>query len=151
MKAKDKGGKEGETVKVSKRKFDLRKCVNQTCRYQPEYTPKRKNQKYCCQQCQIDAANDLAQERNRTKYQDEKFLRAYDKKLQRMYTFFLKDGQAQVHLEFLRYENIDVAKSVHEQTNNITGQRIKWFYEFGLERHSTSPDWFLIHHRAKTI
>ncbi len=134
----------------TKRKFDDRNCINPNCKYFPVYMPKRNNQKYCCVQCQIDAANDRAQEKNRTKYRDEKLLRLYDKRLQRLYSFFVKDGVAQVHIEFFRYENVDLSKLVQQQTNSDTEQPIRWFYEYGTERHPSQHDWFRIHFRTKT-
>lgn len=146
---KNKVKAEKAAMKKTGRVFDETRCTNTNCRYTPNYTPKRKNQRYCCVQCQIDAANDRAQEKNKTKYKDEKLLRLYDKKLQRLYSFFHKDGVAQVHISYLRYENVDLTKSVHQQINGNTNQPIRWFYDYGTERNTKDHDWFFIHKKIK--
>lgn len=149
-KKKEKTEQERLNEKRTKRKFQEKQCINPKCLYFPVYTPTRKNQKYCCEQCQIDAGNDRAQTANKTKYKEERLLRQYDKKLQRLYEFFVKDGRCAVWIEFFRYEKIDLTKLVHEQTNQNTRQRVLWFYEYGTERDPANPDWFFIHYRPKT-
>jgi hypothetical protein len=88
-------------------------------------------------------------EKNRTTYKEEKQLREFNKRLERLYNYFFKDGVCQVHQEFLRYEGIDLSKSVSEQQNPETNQPVKWFYEFGTEIHPGGKNWFIIHKRPK--
>ncbi len=148
MKGKKKKQEEPEKRK-SKRKFEERDCIDPNCVYFRRFTPTWATQTYCCRQCQIDNANGRVKEKNRTTYKEEKELREFNKRLAKLYNFFMKDDVCQVYEEFLRYEGINLAKCVSEQQNPRTNQPVKWFYEYGTEIHPSDSNWFIIHKRPK--
>ncbi len=130
----------------SKRTYPERDCENPNCGFEQRFIPHDRRQKFCREQCRINFYNDRRHNDNRTVFKDEKSLRQFDKRLDKIYKAFVnKDGYCQVWKGIFSYERINVSLLVQEQQNTTTGGKVKWFYKYGTELHPTDTNYFIIH------
>lgn len=133
----------------SKRKYPERDCANPNCGFEQRFFPHDRRQKFCCEQCRVNFHNDIKHANNKTIYKAEKSLRAFDKKLEKIYYAFVnEDGYCIVWKDILAYEGINVALLVHEQQNTNTGGKVKWLFKYGTELHPNNPNYFIIHKKG---
>jgi predicted nucleic acid-binding Zn ribbon protein len=132
----------------SKRRYAEKICHNPICDFGTKFTPYDIRQKFCSEQCRINYNNDQRRALNGTTYINEKHLRLYEKKLKAIYTS-QKDtkGYCAVHISILKYEGINLQLLVYEQENTSTKGIVRWFYEYGTERHPVNNDYYIIHKR----
>jgi hypothetical protein len=145
---KDDGIVDAPKLKL-KRTYPEKACANTAnCISGGKFAPTDRRQVFCCAKCGEIFRNDKRHLANNTDFKNEKLLRRFDKKLERLFYFFV-DGssRANVWVEFFRYEGIDLRLLVSENTNESTKQQVRWFYRFGTERNTENPEFFIIYQR----
>ena len=150
MKKEDRDVHEEKKGGRSKRKYPEKLCFNPNCEFEKKFIPHDRRQKFCCEQCRINFHNDKQHGDNNSSFRNEKLLRQYDKKLEKIYYRCVdKDDYCIVWKGILEYEGINVRLLVEEQQNTHTGEKVKWFYRFGTELDKQRPDFFTIYKKTK--
>ena len=130
----------------SKRRYPAIPCPNPLCINGGIFEPHDKRQKYCETQCRVNHMNDIRYLENQTTFADEKNLRRIEKSLAKIYGKYVnKDGYCVVLKEIFYYEEIDVMLLVQELKNDLTGQKVKWYYDYGIELHPDDANYYIIH------
>ncbi len=133
----------------SKRKYPERVCANNSCAYVRIFIPHDKRQEYCCVQCRTDHNNDLRASINNTRFLNERLLRLYDRKLEKIYNRWVNSkGYCAVFKGYLEHEEIDLRFATQEERNISTNGKTRWFYNFGVEMHPKSEGYFIVHKRT---
>ena len=132
----------------SKRRYAEKICHNPICDFGTKFIPYDIRQKFCCEQCRINFNNDQRRTLNNSAYKNEKFLREYDKKLKEIYQLENDaKGYCVAHISILKHKKINLQLLVHEQENTFTKGTVRWFYQYGTERHPVNKDYYIIHQR----
>jgi hypothetical protein len=135
----------------SQRRYTKRNCKNPGCQHEPEFAPHDARQEFCCVQCRTNYFNDLRKMLNETQFSDLKYLKQYEKILTTMYVKTVDDkGYCCVHIRFFKWEGFDLTMLTKERVNTDTGGKIRWFFNFGVERHPTDSNFLIIHKKSNT-
>lgn len=118
----------------SKRKYPERLCANNSCAYVRIFIPHDKRQEYCCVQCRTDHNNDLRASINNTRFLNERLLRLYDKKLEKVYNRWVDSkGYCAVFKGYLEHEEIDLRFATQEEKIFPRTVRLDGFIIMGLK------------------
>jgi predicted RNA-binding Zn-ribbon protein involved in translation (DUF1610 family) len=150
MKTKVQKNEPDETALIPKlkRTYPEKTCENNIdCISGGKFLPRDKRQTFCIPKCGENFRNDNRHLKNNREFANEKRLRKMDKKLERLFNHFLSGNFAEVWIEFFRYEGIDFRLMVYESINNSTNQPVRWFYQYGVERHPEKENYFKIYKR----
>ena len=132
--------------KRSGRVYPERPCVNPNCSFDGKFIPRRKNHKFCVAQCRINFHNDRYNLDANTTFLDAKKLIENDKKLLKIYNKYVDaKGYCEVMKEIFHYEGIDVMLLSRELQNSQTKGKVKQYFRFGIERHPSDQNYYIIH------
>ena len=110
-----------------------------------EFIPKRENQIYINRAVQIKNNND----RGKLKRKDLKDLNdriiSNQKKLEKLYDYLKKNNWKHIQSEYVNFEGVDLGTFSSTSNNSITGGRICWSLNYGIEALDEKMTHFYIH------
>ena len=130
----------------SKRRYPAIPCPNPLCINDGIFEPHDRRQKFCETQCRINYNNDIRYQENNTTFINEKNLRRIENSLRKIYNTYVGDnGYCVVPKGIFQYEKIDVMLLIQEFKSDLTGQKVKWYYDYGIELHPDDADYYIIY------
>lgn len=126
------------------RKYPPRNCAQHDCKI--SFTPRRRNQIYCTEQCRINSNNDNHRNKSLTDYKHEKEIKKNEKILGKaMASPVYKNDE--INASILEYENFKFNITSDITKNKNTGGMIRWCHTYGVESKNQNPQTFSIHKR----
>jgi hypothetical protein len=111
--------------------YKKRKCLNADCPNE-DFRPRRSDQLYCDGICRSKHHFTRRKEELKTKYAMTENLKSTDKTLGRLYANAKNKNIQLIPKEVMDIENIPINSAIQILTDQLSGAKIHWFYEYGF-------------------
>ena len=109
------------------------------------FIPDRDNQTYKNRAVQIKHNNEQAKfKRKELKDLNDRII-SNRKKLDKIHYYMKKNNWEQIHAEYLKFQDVDLHVYSKTSNNPITGGRICWSLDYGIEPLDESMTYYYIH------
>lgn len=113
------------------------------------FVPDRDNQVYLNRAVQIKHNNEQAKfKRFELKALNDRII-SNREKLHKLYLYMKKNNWEHIHVDYVKFEDVDLRVYSKASKNRTTGGRICWNLDYGIEATDESLTYFIIHKKQK--
>lgn len=109
------------------------------------FIPDRDNQTYKNRAVQIKHNNEQAKFKRKDLKELNDRIISNKKKINKLYDYMKKNNWKHIHVEHVKFEEVDLHAYSKTSNNAITGGRICWSLDYGIEALDETMTYFYIH------
>jgi len=110
-----------------------------------KFVPKRENHVYINRAVQVKHNNEQAKTKRKDLKELNDKIKSNRKKINKLYDYMEKNNWKHIHVEYVKFEEVDLHAYSKTSNNTITGGRICWSLDYGIEALDETMTYYYIH------